>query len=57
MSVSFGCERRGLVHELEADVGEVQGFAGVGEVDCGVHIERLACTGARDNAAAVSLSK
>ena len=27
----------GKVHELEADVGEVKGLGGVGEVDCCVH--------------------
>ena len=29
--------RKGKVHELEADVGEVEGLGGVGEVNCCVH--------------------
>ena len=31
------------VHELEADVGQVEGLAGVGEIDCCIHCGLWVC--------------
>ena len=40
MLVVASCEAREVVHELKADVGEVESLTGVGKVDCGVHSDR-----------------
>jgi hypothetical protein len=31
------------VHELEADVGQVERLAGVGEIDCCIHLDLCVC--------------
>ena len=31
------------VHELEADVGQIEGLAGVGEIDCCIHCGLCVC--------------
>jgi hypothetical protein len=49
-SLSFAClvGSGGVgVHELEADVGQVERLAGVGEVDCCVHLGMCVCIGRR----------
>ena len=42
-SLSFVAQVGSIVHELEADVGQVERLAGVGEVDCCIHLGLRVC--------------